>query len=72
MMLDGAGPAMSSLMKKAPEFRAFAQGASTIQNRDGLADSAFISSGRAIPRLEIEHRPASATKSDQRSAWMTS
>jgi len=67
MMLDGAGPAMSSLMKKAPEFRAFAQGASTIQNRDGLADSAFISSGRAIPR----HRPASATKSDQRSAWMT-
>ena len=30
MMLDGAGPAMSSLMKKAPEFRAFAQGASTI------------------------------------------
>jgi hypothetical protein len=70
MMLDGAGPAMSSLMKKAPEFWAFAQGA-TIQNRDGLADSAFISSGRAIPRLEIEHRPASATKSDQRSAWMT-
>ncbi|HEX2655426.1 MAG TPA: hypothetical protein VHN11_17475, partial [Xanthobacteraceae bacterium] len=41
--LDGAGPAMSSLMKKAPEFWAFAQGA-TIQNRDGLADSAFISS----------------------------
>jgi hypothetical protein len=73
MMLDGAGPAMSSLMKKArnsgllrKEFRRRLKTAT-------LADSAFISLPAVqSPNLENEHRSASARKSDQRSAWMTS
>jgi len=50
MMLDGAGPAMSSLMKKAPEFRAFAQGVSTeTENRDFSGSGFYFTSGRAKP-----------------------